>query len=52
VEDGGNEWFVMSCVRMWFGQQGRDILWKMEGMSGFVWEAFSEFMCVAFQILV
>jgi len=25
-----------SCVRMWFGQRGRDILWKMEGMSGLV----------------
>jgi hypothetical protein len=37
---------------MWFGQRGRDTLWKMEGMSGLVWEAFLELIYVAFQIFV
>ena len=32
--------FVRSCVRMWFGRRGMDILWEVEGMSGLVWEAF------------
>ena len=45
-------WFVMSCVRMWFDRRGLDVLWKMEGMSGLVWEAFSEFIYFAFQIFV
>jgi hypothetical protein len=37
---------------MWFGQRERDFLWKMEGMSSLVWEAFLEFIYVAFQICV
>jgi hypothetical protein len=28
---------------MWFGQRVRVILWSIEGMSGLVWVAFSEF---------
>ena len=39
-------------MRMWFGRRGVDILRKVEGMSGLVWEAFSEFIYVAFQIFV
>jgi hypothetical protein len=37
---------------MWFGQRVRDSLWRMEGMSVLVWEAFAELMYVAFRILV
>ena len=33
-------WFVRSCVRKCFDQTGRDILWKMEGISGLVWVCF------------
>jgi hypothetical protein len=44
--------FVGKCVRMWFGQRVRVILWGIEGMSGLVWEAFSEFVYAAFQILM
>jgi hypothetical protein len=43
-------WFVRSWVRMWFGQREKDFLWKMEGMSSLVWEAFPEFIYVASQI--
>ena len=39
-------------MRVQFGQRERDILWKMEGMSGLVWEAFTVFIYIAFQILV
>jgi len=35
-------WFVSSCVREWFGQRDRAILWGMEGMICLVWEAFAE----------
>jgi hypothetical protein len=37
---------------MWFGQRVRVILWSIEGMSGLVWEAFSEFVYAAFQIFI
>jgi hypothetical protein len=37
---------------MWFGHRLRDNLWRMEGTSVFVWEAFAELMYVAFPILV
>jgi hypothetical protein len=33
-------WFVWSCVRKCFGQTGRDILWKMEGINCLVWVCF------------
>jgi len=49
---GVRMWFVRSWVRMWFGQRERDVLWKMEGMSSLVWEAFPEFIYVASQICV
>jgi hypothetical protein len=37
---------------MWFGQRVRVILWRIERMSSLVWEAFSEFVYAAFQILM
>ena len=45
-------WFVRNCVRMKLGQRGRGSLWKMVGMNSLVWDAFAEFMYVAFQIFM
>ena len=39
-------------MRMKLGQRGRDSLWKMVGMNSSVWDAFAEFMYVAFEIFM
>ena len=44
--------FVRNCVRVKLDQKERESLCKMVGMKSLVWEAFAEFMYVAFQILM
>ena len=39
-----------NCVRMKLRQRGRESLWKMVGMNSLVWDAFADFIHVAFQI--
>jgi len=45
-------WFVRNCVRMNFGQRGRESLWTIVGVNSLVWDAFAEFIYVAFQIFM
>jgi len=39
-------------VRVKFGHRERESLWRMVGMNCLAWEAFEEFMYVAFHILI
>ena len=39
-------------MRRKLGRSERESLWKMVGMNSLVWEAFSEFVYIEFQIFV